>query len=110
MDEFRAKLAKCAGYEIDLRLHVIHFKLVSEQINAEDIRERLERLARQEFKGLLFCKRIDSHKFKLYFRHTNNILHKYVIDIRDGERKIRIVTVHKIHRDSQKRFDKYVNR
>jgi hypothetical protein len=110
MDEFRARLARCASYEIDLRLHVIHFKLVSEQINAEDIRENLERLKRQDFKSLLFCKAIDRNKFKLYFRHTNNILHKYIIDIRDSERKIRVVTVHKIHCDSQKRFDKYAHR
>ena len=89
---------------------MLHFKLVSEQINAEDILERLEALKKQDFRELEFYRRLDKDKYKLYFHHSKNILHKYVIDIRNTERTIRVVTVHKIHRDSQKRFDKYARR
>ena len=110
MKGFKKRIAKCAGYGIDLRLHVLHFKLVSEQIGAEEVNENLERLKKQDFENLRFLKPVNRHKYKLYFRHSKNILHKYIIDIRDSERTIRVVTVHKIHRDSQKRFDRYARR
>lgn len=110
MSDLQKRLKNCQEYAIDMRLHVIHFRLATEQINEEDIRENLKRLQHQDFSSLLYYKAEDSSKFILYFSHTKNIVHKYVIDIRDAEKVIRLVTVHKIHKDSQKRFEQNVFR
>jgi len=110
MDKLRARISKCMNYEIDLRLHVTHFRMISEQINENDILQNLEDLKNLKFDKLKQCVIKDANKYALYFLHTKHIYHKYVIDIRDNEKKIRVVTVHKIHDKSQKRFEKYVNK
>jgi len=106
--DLKKRLQNCSGYEIDLRLHVLHFRLVSEQINEADVIENIDRLKNLDLTKLFKFESIDKHKFKLYFKHSKSIFHKYVIDIRDNERKIRVVTVHRIHGKLQKEFDKYV--
>ena len=54
MQGLKNRILGCRNYKIELRLHVLHFKLVSEQINAEDILERLEALKKQDFRELFF--------------------------------------------------------
>jgi len=108
--DLKKRLSSCSDYELDIRLHVLHFRLLTEQINEEDIRENLGNLKKLDFKKLSYYKSTDRHKFILYFQHTRNIIHKYVIDIRDSEKKIRVISVHKIHADSQRKFDKYAHR
>jgi len=108
--DLRKRLAGCADYAIDMRLHVLHFRLLSEQINEDDVRTRLENLKSLDFANLYRYTVVDKHKFKLYFRHSKSIFHKYVIDIRDNEKKIRLVTVHRIHGRLQKEFEKYAYR
>lgn len=108
--DLRKRLARCSDYELDLRLHVLHFRLLGEQINESDVRQRLDDLKNMDFAELCKYEAVDKHKFKLYFKHSKSIFHKYVIDIRDNEKKIRLVTVHKICGKFQKEFERYVHR
>lgn len=108
--DLKKQLLNCKDFEIDLRLHVLHNRLITEQINEQDLIGYLNELKELDFKNLAHFKSEDAHKFILYFQHTKNIYYKCVIDIRDYEKKIRVVTVHKVHRDSQLRFEKYANK
>jgi len=88
----------------------LHFRLLSEQINETDVIENLTDLKNLNFRNLCKYQAEDKPKFKLYFRPSKSIFHKYVIDIRDSEGKIRLVTVHRIHGELQKEFEKHVYR
>lgn len=106
----KKRLEKCADYEIDVRMHALHFRFLSEQINEQDVLERLNRLKKLDFKELCRCVPENRDKFKLYFRHSKNTYHKYVIDVSDYEKRIRLVTIHRIDENLQKRFERYARR
>ena len=108
--DLKKRLANCSDFELDLRLHVLHFRLLSEQINESGVIANLTDLKNLNFTRLYRYDTIDKNKFKLYFRHSKSIFHKYVIDIRNGEKKIRVVTVHRIDGKFQKEFERYVHR
>jgi len=108
--DLKKRLAKCSDFKVDLRLHVLHFRLLSEQIREVDVLDNLDSLKRLDFGKLCRYDTIDKHKFKLYFKHSKSIFHKYVIDIRDNEKSIRVITVHRIHGKLQKAFERHVHK
>ena len=110
MVDLKKRLANCSGYVIDLRLHVLHFRLASENINEEVVMEDLEKLKKLDFSKLSHYTPESENKFKLYFRQSKFIYYKYVIDISDSERKIKVVTVHRINQKLQRKFEEYANR
>lgn len=110
MADLKNRLSVCSDYQIDLRLHVLHFRLASENINEDVVKEDLERLKKLDFSKLSHYCSEDRNKFKLYFQQSRFIYYKYVIEISDQEKKIKVVTVHRINKKLQRKFEEYANR
>ncbi|MDO8627964.1 MAG: hypothetical protein Q7K42_05855, partial [Candidatus Diapherotrites archaeon] len=68
----------------------VHSKLKSatEQISLEEVEENIKNP-----KNLYVYEKEDALKYKLYFKLSNSIAHKYVVEINKFEKTIKIVTI-----------------
>ena len=102
VENAKRELKKRWNFKIDIRLHA-KLKSMSEQINEEEVKENLRNPDK-----LAAVRQIDKFKFILYFKLSNTLVHKYIVDFRDFEKTIRIVTVVKLRIKWQKGVEKYV--
>ncbi|MDO8537411.1 MAG: hypothetical protein Q7S21_00840 [archaeon] len=89
-------------YEIVLTLHA-KLKAETEQISVNEVIENIKNP-----KFLQYVEKDDDFKYRLYFDLSNALSHKYVIEINNFEKKIKVVTLVKLRKKWQKKAEKYV--
>ena len=102
MEDLLKILENCQDYKIKITLHA-KLKLEHEQISPEEIFENLrnpDKISHYVVEG--------GNKYILYFKLSNSIGHKYVIEINHYEKEIKVITVVKLRIRWQKKAEKYV--
>jgi len=88
LEKFKKSLGELAGeYKIVPTLHA-EFKIGFEQISLDDIIENIKNL-----ELLKMYIKYDEFKYALYFVLSKTLAHKYVIEINNFEKIIKIITV-----------------
>ena len=102
MEDLPGILEDSSGYKINITLHA-KLKIDHEQLSEDEICENLKN------PGKLHHYVVEGgNKYILYFKLSNSIGHKYVIEINHYEKEIKVITVVKLRIRWQKKAEKYV--
>ena len=103
LERIKDKLSKLRSIAINISLHA-KLKLGVEGILEKDV---IENLRHPEALGAAVQDRKNKNKFILWFRQSNSISHKYVIEFQEPLNQVEVVTVVKLRIKWQKRLDKH---